>query len=105
MLPLQKRRKKRGGGRCFSYAEGGRAQTVLGYAVARSLSHTEGGYANIFHALKKKMGAQKVYPVLRGGGAKRFGSAIFPFCGPPLPVFNYQPLSRHSEFPFLTWEL
>ena len=45
LYPYKKRKtgKKGGGGeRCFSHAEGGRAQTVLGYAVARSL--TEGGY-------------------------------------------------------------
>ena len=61
------------------------------YTVAGSSSHIEGGWgAQSFHSLKGRH--EKFCPVLRGGGVKRFGPAIFPFLRPPLPVINERSL-------------
>ena len=52
------------------------------YTVAWSFSHMVGGREKF--PLFRRVGREKFYPVLRGGGTKSFGPAIFPiFVTPP----------------------
>ena len=81
------------GGACevLPLRKGGGAEIVLAMlkGCTRSFgeflcgSHIEGGGANIFHSLKG--GCERGGAVLRGGDAKSFRPAIFPFCTPSPP--------------------
>ena len=89
-----------GGGACEILPQrkrGGGAENVLAMlkgghnkfwgSFYTSFSRIEGGGAKSFHPLKGGW-RKKFYPVLRGGGAKGFGNAIFSFCRPPPPPCN-----------------
>ena len=55
-----------------------------------------------FHSLKG--GARKVLPCLEGGGgAKRFGPAIFPFCSPPLLINDQSLILQTSVLNEFRW--
>ena len=53
--------------------------------------HGEGG-----GGYKTGGGACEVLPLRKGGGAKSFGPAIYPFCSPPLPVPPTIPLKSYD---------